>query len=106
MELRRGYTDDREGMLVELNCTSHYAAIILKTGVPIPIAEHDIWSTVGAMLIGGVEDAAKLRLNAQYVEVVAAHFIEPGARWIFARVQSCLTAVTRCQAIEGMVAIA
>src|SRR6266404_9476876 len=106
MEVRRGYTDDREGMLVELNCTSHYATIILKTGVPIPIAEDDIGSTVGAMLIGGVEDAAKIRLNAQYVEVVAAHFIEPGARWIFARVQPRLTAVTRCQAIEGMVAIA
>src|SRR6266436_508558 len=106
MELGRGYTDDREGMLVELNCTSHYATIILKTGVPIPIAEHDIWSTVGTMLIGGVEDAAKIRLNAQYIEVVAAHLIEPGAGWIFARVQSCLTAVTRCQAIEGVVAIA
>ena len=28
MELRRGYTYDGEGMLVELNCASHYARII------------------------------------------------------------------------------
>src|SRR6266566_4138950 len=106
MELRRGYTHDGEGMLIELNRSSHYARIILKTGVPIPIAEHDIWSTVGTMLIGGVEDAAKVRLNAQYVEVVAAHFIEPDSGWIFAGVQPRLTAVTRCQAIEAVVAIA
>jgi hypothetical protein len=51
-------------MLVELNNTAHHVAIVLKTGVPIRVAEHDIRSAVGAMLIGCVEEPAKIRLNA------------------------------------------
>ena len=51
-------------MLVQLNNAAHHAAIILKMAVPIRVGEHDIWSAVGAMLIGSVEETAKIRLNA------------------------------------------
>ena len=80
MEIRRRYTDDRERMLVQLNGAAHHAAIILKMAVPIRVAEHDIRSAVRAMLIGAVEETAKIRLNAQYVEVVPARFIDPRRR--------------------------
>ena len=50
-------------MLVQLNHTAHHAAIVLKMAVPICVAEHDIRSAVRAMLIGGVEETAKIRLN-------------------------------------------
>ena len=64
MELGRRYAEDGEGMLVHLDHTAHHAAIILKMAVPIGVGEHDIRSAVGAMLIGGVEETAKIRLNA------------------------------------------
>ena len=93
-------------MLVHLNSTAKHAAIILKMGVPIPVAEHDKRSAVGAMLIGGVEETAKIRLNAQCVEVVPAGFIEPRAGWMIPRIQTCLFGVNRCQIIKAAVAIA
>ena len=79
MKLRRGYTHDREGMLVELNCTSRHARIILEARVPIRIAEHDIRSAVVAVLIGSVEYTAKIGMNPEHIEVVSAHFIDPDA---------------------------
>ncbi len=51
-------------MLAQLNGTAHYAAVILKVAVPIRPGEHDIGSAVGAMLVGAMEEAAKVRLNA------------------------------------------
>ena len=65
-------------MLVHLDNTAHHAAIVLKMAVPIGITDHQIRSAVGAMLIGGVEEAAKIRLNAHCVEVVPRHFVAPG----------------------------
>ena len=65
MKPRRRYTEDGERMLVQLDHAAHHAAIILKMAVPIRVAEDDIRSTVGAVLIGGVKEAAKIRLNAQ-----------------------------------------
>ena len=78
-KLRRRHADDGKRMLVQLDHAAHHAAIILKMAVPIRVHEHDIRSAVGAVLIGGVEETAKIRLNAQHVEVVSAHFISPGA---------------------------
>src|SRR5215471_14876123 len=63
-ELRRGYSNDGEGMLVELNGSAHDATVILKMRVPICVAEYDIRSAVRAVLIGGVEETAKMRLKA------------------------------------------
>ena len=65
-EARRRYTDDSERMLVELNRAAHHAAVILKMRVPIRVGEHHIRGAVHAMLIGGVEETAKIRLNAYY----------------------------------------
>jgi len=51
-------------MLVHLNHATDHGAIILKMAVPKGVGEHDIGSAVGAMLIGCVEEAAEIRLNA------------------------------------------
>ena len=74
-------------MLVQLNHAAHHAAIVLKMAVPICVAEHDIRSAVRAVLIRAVKETAKIRLNAQRVEVVPAHLIEPGRGRIVAGVQ-------------------
>ena len=95
-----------KGCLLSLNNAAHHAAIILKMGVPIRVGEHDIRSAVRAMLIGGVEETAEIRLNAQYVEVVPAHFIEPGAGGIFAGVEPGSVMLISCQTIKAAVAIA
>jgi hypothetical protein len=56
----RGYADDGVRMAVETENAAHDATIILKTAVPIRVGKHDIWS----MLVGGVDEAAKVGLNA------------------------------------------
>ena len=56
----RGYTDDSIRMAVETENAAHDATIVLKMGVPIRMGKHDIRS----MLIGGVNEAAKVGLNA------------------------------------------
>jgi len=106
VETRRRYTEDSKGTLVELNCTAHHVAIVLKMAVPKRIGEHNIRSAVRAMLIGRVNESAKIRPNAQYVEVVPADSIEPNAGWIFSRVQPCLIKGESCQTLEAAVAIA
>ena len=87
VEVRRRNAKDGERMLVDLNNTSHDVAIVLKLAVPIFIADYEIGSTVGAMLVGIVEEAAKERLNAHRVEVVSGDFVAPGLGRIGARVQ-------------------
>jgi hypothetical protein len=47
-------------MAVETENAAHDATIVLKMGVPIRVGKHDIWS----MLVGGVNEAAKVGLNA------------------------------------------
>src|SRR5215471_15547008 len=51
---RRRYTEDGKGTLVELDCTAHHAAIVLKVGVPKCIGKHHIRSAVRPTLIGWV----------------------------------------------------
>ena len=106
MEPGRRYADDGERILVELNRAAQHAAVILKTGVPIRVTEHDIRSAVGTVLIGIVKKTANIRPNALCVEVVPAHFIEPDAGWIFPRVHPRLRDVKSCQTIKAAVAIA
>ena len=93
-------------MLVQLNDTAHHATIILKMGVPIRVGEHDIRSAVRAMLIRGVEETAKIRLNAQYVEIVSADVIEPSAGRIVARVERRRPDGESCESIKAAVAVA
>ena len=87
LEPWRRHAKDGEWMPVEPNNAAHHAAIVLKMAVPICVGEHDIGRAVWAMLIGIVEESAKVRLNAQYVEVVSAGFVLPDIGWIFARIQ-------------------
>ena len=63
MKFRRRDPDDGKRMLVHLNCTAHYASVILKIGVPVFITEHDIRSAIRPMLIGGVEETANIGTN-------------------------------------------
>src|SRR5437016_4146466 len=100
------YPEDGERMLVQLNNTAHNTTIILKMAVPKCVRKHHIRGAVWTMLIGAVEEAAEIGLNTQHVKVVPGHFIDPGAGWIFARVQPCLTDGVSCQIIETAVAIA
>ena len=88
-EVRRGNAKNREGMLVQLNRTPHDCRIPEEMIAPIGIAEHDIRTAVGAVLIGAVKEAAKIRLDAQSIEVVSTGFIEPDLGRVAARVQPC-----------------
>ena len=63
-ELRRRHAHNRKRILIHLNNTAHHARIIVKMAVPIRVSEHDVRSAVRAMLIGGVEQTAKIRLKA------------------------------------------
>src|SRR5438876_836975 len=93
-------------MLVQPNNAAHDATVFLKMGLPIRVTEHDVRRAVGATLIRCVEETAKIRMNAQYVEVVPGHGIGPSAGWIFACVQSYLIDGKACQTVEAAVAIA
>src|SRR5271170_7945382 len=104
-KLRRGDTENSERMLVQPDLTAHRAPIVLKMTVPIAVGEHDVRSAVGSVLVGAVKEAAEIRLNAQFVEVVPARFIAPDRGWILARIQRHLRDVISCQAIEAAIAI-
>src|SRR6202041_2022399 len=104
LESGRRHAKDGEWMLVEPNNTAHHAAIILKMAMPICVGEHDIRRAVWAMLIGSVEEAAKVRLHAQCVEVVSAGFVFPDIGWILARVQPCLRDGPGSHIVEAAIA--
>src|SRR5271168_1826639 len=74
--------------------------------MPICVGEHDIGRAIWAMLIGSVEETAKVRLNAQCVEVVSAGFVFPDIGRIFARVQPCLRDGPSSHIDEAAIALA
>src|SRR3984957_19051184 len=104
LEPRRRHTKNGDGMLVEPNHAAYHAAIILKMAVPICVGEHDIGRAVWAMLIGSVEETAKVRLHAQCIEVVSAGFVFPDIGWIFACVQPCLRDGPSSHIVEAAIA--
>src|SRR5215469_17850993 len=106
LEPWRRHAKDGEWMPVEPNNAAHHAAIILKMAVPICVGEHDKGRAVWAVLIGGVEETAKVRVNAQCVEVVSAGFVFPDIGWIFARVQPCLRDGPSSHIVEASIALA
>src|SRR5215469_18872350 len=63
MKAGRSHAEYGKRMLVDLNRTAHNAAIVLKMSVPKAVAEDDVRSAVGTMLIGGVEEVSKIGLN-------------------------------------------
>src|SRR5712691_2168770 len=60
----RRYPDDGKRMPVELENTAYHPEVTLKTAVPISVGEHNIGSAVRAMLVGCMDDPAKVGLNA------------------------------------------
>src|ERR1700741_3461577 len=72
-KLRRSHTNDRVWPLIHFHTAAHHAGVLLKMAVPIGVAEHDVRSAARSMLIRGVEESPKIRLNLHYVEVVSAH---------------------------------
>ena len=106
VEFRRGDAEDGEGMPVNANDTVDHAAIVLKTGMPIGVGEYDIGSAVGPMLIGRVEELAKIWVKAEGIEVVAAGFLDPGTGWISACVEAGPGDVIGYEAVEAAIAIA
>src|SRR6516164_7348756 len=106
LEPWRRHAKDGEWMPVEPNNAAHHPAIILKMAVPICVGEHDKGGAVWAVLIGSVEETAKVRVNAQYVEVVSAGFVVPDIGWIFARIQPCLGDGPGSYIVEAAIALA
>src|SRR5215472_4570943 len=79
-ETGRRYSDDGKRVLVDLHGVADHAGVVVKAPMPTGIGEHDIGSAVRAMLIGRLKEPAKIRLNAQGVEVVPTDSISPDAR--------------------------
>src|SRR5580704_18462128 len=104
LEPWRRHAKDGEWMPVEPNNAAHHGAIVLKMAVPICVGEHDIWRAVWAMHIGIVEESAKVRLNAQCVEVVSAGFVLPDIGWIFARIQPAVRESKNSHIVEAAIA--
>ena len=74
--------------------------------VPEGVGQHDVRRAVGTVLVGGVEEAAKIGLQAQGVEVIAAGFVVPDIGGFFAAIEAALAHGERRQTIEGTAAIA
>src|SRR5579863_344463 len=106
VEPGRRNTDDCERVLVELNGTAKHARIALKVAMPIRVIEHDVRSAVRTVLVGGVKETAKIRLNAEYIEIISAHFIDKSAGRIAARIQPCLRVVISRQTVKTVVVVA
>src|SRR5690348_9118742 len=104
-ELWWGYPDNGKWVLVELNRAPHQTSITLKMGLPIRVGEHQIRRTVGAVLIRSMKKTAQVRLDPQYIEVIAADLIAPDAGRIVAGVQTATGEVAGDHAIKAAVAI-
>ena len=106
MKFGRRDADNREGISVHLNDAADDASIIVKTGVPIGIREHDVRSAVRAILIGRVDQTAEIGLKPQSVKVISSDQLDPGAGWISAGIKTCYGRVIGDELIEAAVAIA
>src|SRR6266700_413045 len=93
-------------MFVQLNRAPDHRWIAAEMTAPICIAEDDVWTAVGAVLIGGVKETAKVRLETQGVEVVSTGFIDPYLGWVATCVQSRGREVEGENTLEGPVAVA
>src|SRR5579871_1649250 len=63
VEVLRRDAEDREGMLVQAYDAAHDAAIALKTALPETVAQDDVRRAIRPALVGGVEEAAEIRLQ-------------------------------------------
>ena len=93
-------------MLVQSNDAADDRRIVLKMRMPVAVTQHDVGHAVGAMLVGGMEKPAHVRLNPQCVEIIPGDRLGPGARRIVAGVEADLREAECGEIIEGAVAIA
>ena len=68
---------NRVGMLVDLHGAAHRGRIAVEVTVPVGVAQHDVGHAVLSMLVGTMEEPAKIRLDAQRIEVIAADHVRP-----------------------------
>src|ERR1700756_925658 len=92
-------------MLVQLDRPSHRAAIAVKMTRPVGMAQHDIRAAVRAMLIRGVKEAPKVRLNSQRVEIVPACLVNPCRNRTPSRVQPGARDLVRDQVVEAAISL-
>ena len=100
------YTEDGKRVFVDPDNAAHHVRIILKMHVPIRVCENHIRSAVWPVLIGAVEETAKIGLNAQCVEVVSTYFLGPRGSCILAGVQARLRDGESCQTVKAAITIA
>src|SRR5579862_7965383 len=81
-KVRRSNTDDGVGMLIDLHGAAHCGGIAVKVAVPERIAQNDLGHTVRPMFFGSMDESAKIGLNAEGVEIIAAYRIGPDYRGI------------------------
>jgi hypothetical protein len=80
VKVPRRDTDDGEGILVEQNGAADDAWIGGESPLPIVVGENDVRSGAAAVLIRGVEEAAKHGLQAEQVKVIAGSGVAQGFR--------------------------
>src|SRR6202020_1889314 len=105
-ELRWCYAENRVGELVQLHCASDYVGITVEVTLPVGVTEHDVRAAVGAVLIGAMEEAAKIRANSQCVKIISARLIEPGTRGFPTCVQACASHRVRHNTVDAVVSVA
>ncbi len=93
-------------MLVKLNCTAYDIGVGLKMAMPIGVAEHDIRGAVRPMLIGSMEKPAKIRTNAQLIEIVSGPFCYPHATGVATCVQPGRSDGETGETVEAAIAVA
>ena len=71
-EIGRRHTQNRVGVFVDLNGAAYHRGIVVKVAVPIGVAQYHVRHAVLPMLIGAMEEPAKIRLDAQGIKVIAA----------------------------------
>src|SRR5580698_8978334 len=106
VEARWRYAEDGERMLVHLDYAPYQAAIVLKVAVPELIREHDVRRAVRSMLVGAMEEAPQIRLNAEGVEIVSARLLHPRMNRILSGIQSTLPQRVCDQSVEAAIAVA
>ena len=103
VKVRRCDTDDREGMLVELDGGSQYTGVGMEAVAPESIAEHDVRCGIRPVLVALMEEAAELRSHAEHIEVVAGDFVIPSFLSRPANADSGRIEPVRCHVAESRV---
>ena len=105
-ELRARNPKHVEGMFVQLHRTSYNRRIGREMITPVGIAQHDVRTAVGTVLIGLVKEATKVRLDTQRIEIICAGFIEPYLRRVATRGQARRGEIKREHTIKAPIPVA